>query len=763
MKIKRIFSLLFVLILIFSFSACKKSEDETEYKKLSIGTADDLNNLNVAVCQGTIHDKLILDMSPRANIQYYATYSDMLAALKSHKIDAFIGDTPCLKYLTREANTDCSFLPNELYIQNIGSIFSKETGEELCDEYNAFIEKITKDGQLLKLQEKWIDGKDETLTIDPSTLTNTKNRIIKVAVDSLNPPFGYIKDGSLAGYEVDIAIMFCNEMGYGIELVDTKFDSIIAGVASGAYDMGSSSVTITKERAEQLLFSIPTFKSGASVVIRTEDLAKEAEIKYKNIDELAGKRIAVMVGSVGEIKAANFIKDAKLVKFQTIADLGLAIESDKADALYFDYPNALYLCNVYNNLRIMDGTKDPEDYGFILRKNDAKGAKLCQELNAFIAKCHNDGTIDELEKIWTGTDEEAQRNAFNLDDLTGENGTINLAVSTAIGPPFIYIQDDHYAGLDINYLYLFCKELGYDLKIDNVEFGSIINQVVSGKDDLGASGISITEERAQSVLFTDSYYSGGPCIIVSTTETLVSDDTSFLDSIGDSFQKTFIREQRWKLFLSGIGSTMLITVMSIICGTALGFLSYMAYRKEKKPVNKVLDFFSWLIEGMPMVVFLMILFYIIFAKAGLSGTAVAIVGFSLTFATSVLGMLRTSVAAVDKGQTEAALALGYSPIATFFKIVLPQAAQFFLPNFKSEVVSLIKGTAVVGYIAVQDLTKMGDIVRSRTYDAFFPLIATAIIYFILAGILTRIISSIEFNVDPKRRDVSKLMKGDDDK
>ena len=206
----------------------------------------------------------------------------------------------------------------------------------------------------------------------------------------------------------------------------------------------------------------------------------------------------------------------------------------------------------------------------------------------------------------------------------------------------------------------------------------------------------------------------------------------------------------------------IITVLSIIFGTALGFLIYLGYKRENPLFNKIVDFFSWLLQGMPTVVFLMILFYIVFAHTSLSGTGVATVGFSMTFAISVLGMLNTSVASIDKGQSEAALALGYSEGATFFKMVLPQAAQFFLPLFKSEIVSLIKGTAVVGYIAVQDLTKMGDIVRSRTYEAFFPLIVTAIIYFILAGILTAIVSRIEIRIDPKRRDVSKLMKGADE-
>ena len=125
----------------------------------------------------------------------------------------------------------------------------------------------------------------------------------------------------------------------------------------------------------------------------------------------------------------------------------------------------------------------------------------------------------------------------------------------------------------------------------------------------------------------------------------------------------------------------------------------------------------------------------------------------------MFGLLKMGVGAVDNGQYEAAYALGYSNRRTFFKIILPQALPHVLPAYKGEIVGLIKATAVVGYIAVQDLTKMGDIVRSRTYEAFFPLIAVTVIYFLLEGILRRVISGITVNLDPRRRRPEAILKG----
>jgi len=138
---------------------------------------------------------------------------------------------------------------------------------------------------------------------------------------------------------------------------------------------------------------------------------------------------------------------------------------------------------------------------------------------------------------------------------------------------------------------------------------------------------------------------------------------------------------------------------------------------------------------------------------------VAVIGFTLTFGSAVFGLLKMGVGAVDIGQYEAAYALGYSNRRTFFKIILPQALPHVLPAYKGEIVSLIKATAIVGYIAVQDLTKMGDIVRSRTYEAFFPLIAVTIIYFVLEELVGMLVSRITVDFDPKHRKAEKILKG----
>ena len=162
---------------------------------------------------------------------------------------------------------------------------------------------------------------------------------------------------------------------------------------------------------------------------------------------------------------------------------------------------------------------------------------------------------------------------------------------------------------------------------------------------------------------------------------------------------------------------------------------------------------------MPAVVLLMILYYIVFSKVEISGTAVSVVGFTLIFAAAVFGMIKAGVGAIDRGQMEAAYALGYPDRRAFYRVILPQALPHFMPAYKSAITEIIKATAIVGYVAVMDLTKIGDLVRSRTYDAFFPLIAVAAFYFILAAILIWIVNRIEIRIDPMRRKPEDILKG----
>ena len=157
------------------------------------------------------------------------------------------------------------------------------------------------------------------------------------------------------------------------------------------------------------------------------------------------------------------------------------------------------------------------------------------------------------------------------------------------------------------------------------------------------------------------------------------------------------------------------------------------------------------VRGIPVVVLLMLIFYVVFASVNISPVLVAVIAFGMNFGAYVSEMFRTGIEGVDKGQTEAGIAMGFTPTQTFGYVVLPQMIQRVLPVYKGEFISLVKMTSIVGYIAVEDVTKASDIIRSRTFDAFFPLVMVAVLYFVMAGILTQGLDYLERSTDPKTR------------
>lgn len=494
----------------------------------------------------------------------------------------------------------------------------------------------------------------------------------------------------------------------------------------------------------------------AVLLLSTAVVASADEIN--SLDDLKGAKVGVLTGTIFDKIAEEYIENVEVCYFNTDSDTAAALDAGKIDAYIIDAPVARSIKKTYPDHIVLEQISE-EEYGFVFQKNNPESAELCEQFNEFIAESRKNGLLKEIDERWFGTDESAQ--IIDYSSIENNSGkTIRFATSTSASAPFTYMKDGQPVGYEVELVVEFCKAYGYKFRLDDYEFSGIMSAVQAGMDDMGASCITITEERKQSMLFSDATYVGGTVVVVKEGAAAVAEeDEGFFASLKDSFTKTFIREGRWKLFVNGIVNTMFITVLSILFGTVLGFIDYLVCRKGNKIANSITRALIALVQGMPVVVLLMILFYIVLGKSGLDGKWVAIIGFSLTFGASVFGMLKTSVGAIDKGQNEAAFALGFSSPRTFFRVILPQASYYFLPMFRSEVVAHIKATAIVGYIAVQDLTKISDIVRTRTYEAFFPLIATAIIYFLLEGLLILVVKNVQFFADKKRRTPEKILKG----
>ena len=215
-----------------------------------------------------------------------------------------------------------------------------------------------------------------------------------------------------------------------------------------------------------------------------------------------------------------------------------------------------------------------------------------------------------------------------------------------------------------------------------------------------------------------------------------------MDSIVNSFYDNLIAEDRYKMILDGLQVTLLITLCAAVLGTLLGGLVCWMRMSRRRWLQQVAKVYIELMRGTPVLVLLMLMYYVVMAPLDATGITVAIVTFAMNTAAYISEMLRTTIQGIDRGQTEAGLALGFTPRQTFFKIVLPQVVKAVMPVYQGEVISLLKGTSIVGYIAVADMTRASDLIRSRTFDAFFPLIVTAIIYFLMAWLIGLLLQSL---------------------
>lgn len=216
----------------------------------------------------------------------------------------------------------------------------------------------------------------------------------------------------------------------------------------------------------------------------------------------------------------------------------------------------------------------------------------------------------------------------------------------------------------------------------------------------------------------------------------------------DSFKQNFIEGDRWQYLLNGLGTTLLITFFAVILGMVLGFMVAIVRSTHDKTgrlkvLNIICRIYLTVIRGTPVVVQLLIIYFVIFGSVAISKTLVAIIAFGINSGAYVAEIVRSGIMSIDNGQLEAGRSLGLNYRQTMISIIIPQAFKNILPALANECIVLLKETSVAGYIAIQDLTKGGDIIRSQTFSAFMPLISVAIIYLIMVMILTHLVSKLE--------------------
>lgn len=481
----------------------------------------------------------------------------------------------------------------------------------------------------------------------------------------------------------------------------------------------------------------------------------KAEQNVNKIDEfndLNNARIGIQTGLNYEVFTQEMFPNAEIGMYTDFSSLIPAVLQGKIDVFLTDSPSFPVekkenpsLERIPESIQIIDCCIGVSKFN--------NGDKILSQINEFLKEIKENGEYDKMHDYWIDN-YDPDNCTVDKSGITGENGILKCTAEAAYEPICMTGENGELIGYDIDMIYRFCRKYGYEPEIEPLEFDAMPAALASGKCDI-ATGLIRDDERAEEIIFSDTYLTYEVIAAYNTDNT---GGIGFWDDLADSFKKTFIKDSRWKMFGSGILTTIIIALLSVLFGTVFGLLLFLWCFHGKKAERGVTGFLCWLMSSTPSVVLLMILYYLIFKGYSITNVAVSVIGFSLVFGCAFYEIIQAGVKAVGDGQMEAARAQGFSKNQAFFRIILPQAIEHFTPAYKSEIVSIIQETSIVGYIAVLDLTKMSDLVRARTYDAFFPLIATALMYFLVIWLFSLLIGHISKKTLTKNRKPEKIIK-----
>ena len=683
-----------------------------------------------------------------------------------------------------------------------------------------------------------------------------KRPVLNVGTNAEFPPFEYMNDDGVPdGFDIAVIKAIGEEEGFDVKITNMEFKSLIASLSTGSLDAVIAGMTVTPERQQSVDFSDSYYTATQSIIV-----TKDSDIK--SADDLVGKKVAVQEGTTGDLICSE-IEDCQVERYKKGTDAVVTLKNGAVDAVKIDdNPAKQFVKQDPDTLTAFADTTSTEEYAIAVQKGDKE---LLDKINDGLQKIRDNGTFDALVAQYIGDGEESAA-------ADGDKQVLNVGTNAEF-PPFEYMDDNGQPdGFDIAVIKAIGEKQGFDVKITNMEFKSLIASLSTGGVDAVIAGMTVTPERQESVDFSDSYYTATQSIIVQkdsdiktaddlagkkvavqegttgdlicseiegctvdrykkgadavmtlkngavdavmidsspadnfvaanggdlvaypdetsteeyaiavqkgneellakineglkqiqedgtfdalVTEYIDQDDTGAEEQAStnpfsrfiDNVKYVFVDTNGYQLMAKGLGVTLGISVLAGILGIILGFILALmklteVRRKRKTVLSRIASIYIDIIRGTPMVVQLLIMYMVIF-RSHFSIVA-AVLSFGLNSGAYVAENIRAGILAVDAGQMEGGRSLGLTYGETMRYIILPQAIKNVIPALGNEMITLVKETSIVGYVAIVDLTKAGDFIVSRTYQTFLPLIATAIVYYIIVKIMTKILAVIE--------------------
>lgn len=757
---KRIVGLLSAALMVVAIAGgCSKSENV-------ITSFDDAKNAKIGVMTGSTGEAVAFKKFPEAQVKSFDDIMDAVAAMKSGQLDAIITLFPAALQVSKK-NRELCLLPEPLDKEDT-AIAIKKGNDELLTAVDRIVGELKSDGTLESMRKRWLKS-DLTPYEEMDITLPSKGDVLKIGVSATREPFSFVdKDGRVTGHDGELARIIGARLGRPIEFSNMKFMALIPALQSGKVDLIISGMTASEERKKSVDFTRPYFENAQVMIVKKANAANATPVpdaasrdgnsgRISELRQIDGKRIGVLTGSAGDITARKHFPNSIFQTLNSPADAALAVKTNKSDVFVNDKSVLLNLVEKNPELVILDEPVGKLEIAAAINKENTV---LLSEINGALQELNNEGALQRLRAKWI---EAKYAVTPQLPSIGNAHARGVLKMGTfANFEPFSFHSNGMVTGLDIELGQLIGERLGKKIEILDMNFESLIPALQSGKIDFALSNFNVTEERKKLVSFSLPYVENDISALVkrsrqpnpaaaqgmSDPKTLV-ESFPFLKSVANSFYSNIIQENRYLLLWDGLKTSVVISIFAAVFGTLLGALVCYMRMSKTSVLNLPAKVFISIVRGTPVLVLLMLIFYVVFASVNISPVLVAVIAFGLNFAAYSAEIFRTGIEGVEKGQTEAGIAMGFTRIKTFLYIVLPQTVRRILPVFKGEFISLVKMTSIVGYIAVQDLTKASDIIRSRTFDAFFPLVMVAILYFLISWILMQSLEYLERVTDPK--------------
>ena len=453
------------------------------------------------------------------------------------------------------------------------------------------------------------------------------------------------------------------------------------------------------------------------------------------------------------VEIQNRFPEGEVREYPHMSNVYAALDADEIDAAIGFPDERKTMAGTYPDLALVDEPFAKVNLGFGVQKTE-KGKALCAELNRYLIQLKSSGKYDELCRKWQDPD----RKSDMMDTYTfsGEKGELRI-VTSGQWTPMTYFEGETLTGEFIEIMNGFCAEAGYTPRYDVASRSASLVGLASETYDVCADSVTITEEKKESIYITDPIMEDEYYLYVKRepVKIVVSKASQFVKQMKDSIRRTFITEDRYKMLLSGLGVTISLSLFACLFGTILGGVICYLRMRENPFVCSLASLYIRIFRSIPVVVLLLVFNYIVFRKAPISSYWVCVITFTMEFSAYCAEIFRGGINAVPSGQARAATALGFGKLQTFRYVVFPQAMTHLLPAYSGQFIATVKMTAVAGYISVIDLTKASDIIRSRTYEAFFPLFFTSVVYFGLCTALVALLRMVERRFNSEHRSVRK--------